>query len=81
MTTVFSRNAMPKNLLTVQEWMALARHWYGGKNWEHCARKWAAEKGGAIVMRATGALVVFTRLANGKLRRTTYKPTEWAWAV
>lgn len=79
MITFFARDAMPRNLWTVQDWRALASHWYGGKSWEHCARKWAAEKGGAIVMRGTGALVVFTRLADGKVRRTTYKPTQWAW--
>ncbi len=79
--TFFDRRATPLNLLTVPEWRRLANATWNGVSWETAARKYAAIKGGALVMRADDSLVVFTRRENGKISRSTYKPGTWRWAA
>ena len=79
--TTFDRQAMPSNLLTVADWLTLARNWYRGANWENCAKRYAAQHGGAIVMRCDDTLVVFTREDNGKVRKSSFAPGTWAWAA
>ena len=81
MYTTFDRNAVPRNLLTVADWRVFAKAvWPKMERWEAVARRYAAERGGALVMRADDTLVAFTRLAGGNVRKTTYKPGAWRWA-
>lgn len=79
--TTFDRSAMPSNLLTVPEWRRLAQAAYRPLGWLGAARKYAARTGGALVMRADDSLIVFTRLADGRVSRRTYKPRTWRWAT
>jgi hypothetical protein len=78
--TYIDRNAMPSNLLTHAEWRKFGREAFDRPvGWETAMRRYAMQKGGAMLWRADDSLVVFTRLASGKLRQTTYKPGKWAW--
>ena len=79
--TAFDRNAMPTNLLTVADWRRLAQAAYRPLGWLSAARKYAARMGGALVLRADDSLIVFTRLADGRVTRRTYKPHTWGWTA
>lgn len=74
--TRFERSAAPQNLLTVPQYRALGQSL--GVSWQTAARKRAMQQGGALVMRADGSLVVFTR-HNGKVQQRTYPANKWAW--
>lgn len=77
--TLFSRENYPTNLFSASEWRKFAAA--TDKNSILAAqRHFASIKGGAIYHRADGALVVFTKLAEGKIRQTTYKPGKWGWS-
>lgn len=76
--TTFDRNAMPTNLLTVPEWRRLAQHTTGG-SWMSAAHAWARRKGGALVLKADGSLVSYTRRDSGKISQRTYRPGSWEW--
>ena len=79
--TTFDRSAAPINLLTVADWRTFAKAvWPKVERWEVAARRYAAERGGAMVLRADDTLVVFTRLAGGAGRKASYKPGAWRWA-
>lgn len=79
--TTFDRQAMPSNLLTVADWLTLARNWYRGTNWDACAKRYAAQHGGAFVMRCDDTLVVYTRDDSGKVRKSSFAPGSWSWAA
>ena len=70
-------SGMPKNLRTVAEFRKFADA-IGKPSWKSAMRYYANLRGGAYVMRADGSLEVLSKLANGKLRQTTYKPGKWA---
>jgi hypothetical protein len=78
--TYFDRNAQPSNLLTHSEWRRFGNHGFTKPvGWKTAMRRWAEDKGGAMLWRADDSLIVITKLANGKLRQTTYKPGTWSW--
>lgn len=76
----FDRNAQSNNLLTLSEWRFLGSLWIGTTDPWKAARKYAQERGGAMVMKADDSLVVFTLRENGKISQKTHKPGKWAWA-
>ena len=76
----FDRAAMPSNLITVADWRCLGQASFKGLGWLTVARRHAALFGGALVWRADDSLIVFTRLADGRVRRSTHKPGTWGWA-
>lgn len=80
--TTFSREAS-LNTFTVQEMRALSNRDFNGVSWQTAARKVAAAKGGVLVLKADGSLVVFTKLMfgadAGKIRQRTYLPGKWDW--
>ena len=77
--TTFDRSAMPNNLLTVAEWCTFARA-TKRSGWQSAARYYAERCSGALIMRANDALVVLTKLSDGRIRQRTYKPGTWGWA-
>ena len=78
--TTFDRAAMPSNLITVADWRRLGRASFRGMGWLTLARKYAKDYGGALVWRADDSLIVFTKLEDGRVRRSTHKPGTWRWA-
>ena len=77
MQTIFSKSSIPSNLLLGSEWRKFANSM--GVNIWTAQRKFAQAKGGSLFLRADGSLIVHTRLASGKIRRSTYKEGSWAW--
>ncbi len=81
--TTFDRRDVVTNLFTVNEWHRLGRAWLGrygqDVSWETVARHYAKRTGGALVMLSDDSLVVFTKRADGKVSRKTYKPGTWSW--
>ncbi len=85
MTVLFSsfdRSVMPNNLLTVAEWLVFARN-TRKRSWEGAARYFAerSDRGGALVLKGDDTLVCFTRLEDGKIRKTSHKPGTWGWVT
>ncbi len=78
--TTFDRCAMPLNLITVADFRRLGQASFRGMGWMPLARKYAKVYGGALVWRADDSLIVFTKLADGRVRRSTHKPGTWRWA-
>lgn len=79
--TKFDKSAMPANLLTHAEWRKFGRLAYDRPvGWKTAMRRYAEIKGGALLWRADDSLVAITKLSDGKLRQTTYKPDTWGWA-
>lgn len=76
--TFFNKSAMPLNLWTVPEYRRFAFS-QGLTSWRSGARLWARKKGGALVIRANGDLLTFTKLKNGGLRQKTYPKGKWGW--
>jgi hypothetical protein len=80
--TFFSRTAMPNNLLTVTEWRRFAKSQDIRKSaimHERGAQVYANRHGGAMILLADDTMVVFTKLAQGGMRRNEYEPSAWAW--
>lgn len=79
--THFDRAVMPSNLLTVQDWCRFMKTVCPRmERWEAAAKRYAMTNGGALVMRADDTLIVFTRLSDGKIRKTCFKSGSWGWA-
>lgn len=76
---LFSRAAMPSNLLTVADWRVFAKKAFGLRSWESGMRRYAEHKGGALALMADDSLRVLTTTSDGKIRKSTYKPGKWAW--
>jgi hypothetical protein len=76
--TFFDKTAVASNLLTVPEFRKFARA-LGLTSWRGGARRYAALKGGALVVLASGDLLVFSRKA-GKIVTRTYPQKKWGWA-
>jgi hypothetical protein len=79
--TRFDRSAVPTNLLTVPEYRRLSHETYNGVSWRTAARKVARVRGGALVLRADGSLVAFTRRENGRIEQRTHAAGKWGWDV
>lgn len=76
--TFFDKTAVAHNLLTVAEFRKFARA-LGLTSWRGGARRYAALKGGALVVLASGDLLVFSR-RSGKIVSRTYPQKKWGWA-
>ncbi len=79
--TKISRSLAPINLLTVQEWCRFARQ-TGVRNgsWRGGIRRYVHQTGGALVLKADDTMVVYAKMAGGKISQRTYKPKTWCWA-
>lgn len=76
--TFFDKSAVASNLLTVADYRKFAQA-VGLKSWKGGARFYARIKGGALLVKANGALLVFSR-RNGKVVERTYPQKKWGWA-
>lgn len=77
--SIFSLAGYPSNLLDAAEWRKFARA--TRRNSIRAAmRYYAAQKGGALYLRADDSLVVLTRRDGGKIEQRTFKPGSWAFA-
>jgi len=76
--TFFDKTAVAHNLLTVADFRKFARA-VGVTSWRGGARRYAALKGGALVVLASGDLLVFSR-RHGKIVARTYPAKKWGWA-
>lgn len=76
--TFFDKSSVARNLLTVSDFRTFARA-LGLTSWMGGARRYAALKGGALVVRANGDLLVFSR-RKGKVVQRTYPQKKWGWA-
>jgi len=77
--SIFDKTNYPTNLLFCNEWRKFARA-VNKPSVASAMRFFAQTKGGALRHRADDALVVLTKLADGKIRQTTYKSGTWRWA-
>ena len=77
--TFFDKSAVASNLLTVADFRKFARA-VGLTSWRGAARYYAKLKGGALIVRANGDLLVYSRRFNGKVVATTYPQKKWGWA-
>lgn len=78
----FDRSAVPSNLLVHADWRKFGQKAFARPvGWQTAMKRYAEQKGGALLWRADDSLIVLTKLASGKLRQTTYKPGTWGWAA
>jgi len=77
MKTFFNKNSVPSNLLTISDFRKFAKA-LGLTSWESAIRHYANVKGGALLLKADGSLVSFTKRGI-KISRKTFTPQQWGW--
>lgn len=77
MKTFFDKNAVPNNLITISDFRMFGKSL--GLSWRGALAYWIRVKGGALLLKADGSLVSFTRKATGKFSQKTFKQNQWGW--
>jgi hypothetical protein len=78
MQTIFNLSALPSNLQSPIDWLKFANRAFAKPvSIQTAMRKVAEQRGGAVLLKPDGKLIVITKLQSGKLRTTTYAEGEW----
>ena len=64
---------------TIADLRSLSQKFFNGVSWQTVAKRFAKRNGGHHVLLSCGALRVYTRTDDGKVRQATYKFGTWGW--